>query len=61
MHYKNRISERQKKKEKQMIEDYPEVIGKLTLYLGAGMTVKKAWKDNRRIHEGKETKMKIRI
>lgn len=31
-------------KEKQMLRDYPEVVNKLTLFLGAGMTVKKAWK-----------------
>ncbi len=27
-----------------MIRDYPEIISKLTLFLGAGMTVKRAWK-----------------
>lgn len=35
---------RVKEKEKQMLLDYPEVINKLTLFLGAGMTVKRAWK-----------------
>ena len=39
----------EEERKKQMIEDYPEVISKLTLYLGAGMTVKKAW---RKITEG---------
>lgn len=34
----------EQKKEQQMLLDYPEVINKLTLFLGAGMTVKKAWK-----------------
>lgn len=31
-------------RKKQMLRDYPEIINKLTLYLGAGMTVKRAWK-----------------
>lgn len=32
------------KRRAQMQLDYPEIISKLTLLLGAGMTVKKAWK-----------------
>lgn len=28
----------------QMLSDYPEIISKLTLFIGAGMTVKRAWK-----------------
>lgn len=28
----------------QMILDYPDIVNKLTLYMGAGMTVKRAWK-----------------
>lgn len=32
------------KKRTQMQLDYPEIINKLTLLLGAGMTVKRAWK-----------------
>lgn len=31
-------------KRRQMLLDYPEVVNKLTLFLGAGMTVKRAWK-----------------
>lgn len=31
-------------KKKQMILDYPEIVSKLTLLLGAGMTVKRAWR-----------------
>ncbi|MDD2978887.1 MAG: secretion protein F [Hespellia sp.] len=38
---KERESEEEKKK--QMVWDYPELINKLTLLLGAGMTVKNAW------------------
>lgn len=30
-------------RERQMMLDYPEIMNKLTLLLGAGMTVKKAW------------------
>lgn len=42
--------ERQKKEQEkmkvkaQMERDYPEVVSKITLFLGAGMTVKRAWK-----------------
>lgn len=32
------------KRRRQMELDYPEIISKLTLLLGAGMTVKRAWK-----------------
>lgn len=32
------------KRRKQMQLDYPEIVSKLTLLLGAGMTVKRAWK-----------------
>lgn len=33
-----------KKREVQMMQDYPDIIGKLNLLLGAGMTVKSAWR-----------------
>ena len=36
-------------RKKQMLRDYPEIVNKLTLYLGAGMTVKRAW---RKVTEG---------
>lgn len=32
-----------KKREMQLVLDYPQMISKFTLYLGAGMTVRKAW------------------
>ena len=35
---KQNIRKAEEERKKQMIEDYPEVISKLTLYLGAGMT-----------------------
>ena len=43
------VSEQQKQKEEkkkrnaQMMLDYPQLVSKLTLFLGAGMTVRKAW------------------
>lgn len=39
----NRGKEQEQKKQ-QMILDYPEVVDKMTLFLGAGMTVKWAWR-----------------
>ena len=39
----NQGQELQKKKQ-QMMRDYPEIINKLTLFLGAGMTMKKAFR-----------------
>lgn len=35
--------DRKKKRDVQMALDYPQMVSKLTLYLGAGMTVRKAW------------------
>ena len=35
--------EEMKKKKKQMMIDYPEILNKFVLFLGAGMTVKAAW------------------
>ena len=34
----------QKQRKQQMMLDYPEIINKLTLFLGAGMTVKRSWR-----------------
>lgn len=41
---KEKQKEKLQEKEKQMLLDYPEAVNKLTLFLGAGMTVKKAWR-----------------
>lgn len=41
---KEKQKEKSQEKEKQMLLDYPEAVNKLTLFLGAGMTVKKAWR-----------------
>lgn len=38
------LGKEQAQKEQQMMLDYPEIINKMTLFLGAGMTVKRAWK-----------------
>lgn len=35
----------QEERKAQLLKDYPEIINKLTLYLGAGMTVKRAWRN----------------
>ena len=39
----NKGQELQKRKQ-QMLQDYPEILNQLTLFLGAGMTMKRAWK-----------------
>ncbi len=36
--------QREKERKQQMLVDYPEIINKLTLYLGAGMIVRRAWR-----------------
>ena len=46
---KEKQKEKMQEKEKQMLLDYPEAVNKLTLFLGAGMTVKKAWKNGVRL------------
>ena len=33
-----------KERDEQMMRDYPELVSKLSLYTGAGMTVRNAWK-----------------
>lgn len=33
-----------KKREQQLLSDYPDIVSKITLLLGAGMTIKGAWK-----------------
>lgn len=41
---KQRETEAKQERKQQMIRDYPEIMNKLTLLLGAGMIVRKAWK-----------------
>lgn len=41
---KQKEDEKQKERSRLMQLDYPEIVGKLTLFLGAGMTVKRAWR-----------------
>lgn len=38
----NQGKEKEQKK-RQMLLDYPEIVNKMTLFIGAGMTVKRAW------------------
>lgn len=38
------LKEEVNKRNKQLIRDYPDIISKLTLLLGAGLTIKGAWK-----------------
>lgn len=40
---RQRRKEEEKKKIKQMKTDYPQIINKFNLYIGAGMTVRRAW------------------
>lgn len=40
----NDLKQKLRDREEEMILDYPEIISKLTLYIGAGMTVRGAWK-----------------
>lgn len=45
--YALEIQNREKEKERQkrqMLLDYPEIVNKMSLFLGAGMTVKRAWR-----------------
>ena len=48
----------QKTEENQLLLDYPEVVSKLMIFLGAGMTVRTAWeriaRDYRRFGKGGE-------
>lgn len=39
----NELQNQIKRRELQLLSDYPDIISKLTLLLGAGMTVKSAW------------------
>lgn len=51
---KQKESQERTKKRQQMLLDYPEIISKLTLFLGAGMTVKRAWKKIVQDYEGQK-------
>ena len=41
---RQKIKEQERKREEQMMCDYPEIISKLNLLLGTGVTVKNAWR-----------------
>lgn len=38
------LKERIKKREQELLQDYPAIVSRITLFLNAGMTVKGAWK-----------------
>ena len=40
----NDLNKKVKARDEEMLMDYPEIISKLALYIGAGMTVRMAWK-----------------
>ncbi len=40
---KQKEADRHKEREKELLSDYPEIVNKLSLLLGAGMTVSMAW------------------
>ena len=40
----NDINKQMKARDEEMLMDYPEIISKIVLYVGAGMTVRMAWK-----------------
>ena len=48
------------KRNKQMLDDYPEVVSKITLLLGAGLSIKSAWKkiatDYKKLRDNNEIK-----
>ena len=42
--HKQKVEQEQRKKYHEMMVDYPEIISKFTLLIGAGMTTKSAWR-----------------
>lgn len=56
MEEKQRKRKEEKEKKEQMLRDYPEILGKLVLLMGAGMPVAKAW--SRMVHSYQEEKSK---
>lgn len=38
------LKKAENERKRQMMQDYPDIVNKVTLFLGAGMTVKRAWK-----------------
>ena len=38
-----KLKRQQDEKQKQLLEDYPSLVAKLTVLIGAGMTVRRAW------------------
>ena len=43
LYEKQKESEAKKKKNRELMEDYPEIVSKLTVFSGAGLPVRRAW------------------
>ena len=43
LYEKQKESEEKKKKKRELMEDYPEIVSKLTVFSGAGLPVRRAW------------------
>ena len=43
LYEKQKESEAKKKKKRELMEDYPEIVSKLTVFTGAGLPVRRAW------------------
>lgn len=43
LYEKQKESEAKKKKKRELMEDYPEIVSKLTVFSGAGLPVRRAW------------------
>lgn len=41
---KNEVEEKLRKRDRELLLDYPEIVNKLTLYMGAGMTIRNAFR-----------------
>ena len=43
LYEKQKENDDKKKKQREMLEDYPEIVSKLTVFSGAGLPVRRAW------------------
>ncbi len=43
LYEKQKENENKKKRKREMMEDYPEIVSKLTVFSGAGLPVRRAW------------------
>ena len=54
------VRDEEKKRQEQMMRDYPGIVNKLVLLIGAGMTVKNAWRRIVEDYEKQKDKLGIR-